>query len=195
MALVSCPAALNACRCPQQKAVSWSGRSLAWEAFNNYIHSTSRHLKEIGLRTSENVVVVREDTASYIVVLLALWRIRAVVCPVDGEDLPAQAGALQRLVKPGIIIGPQQSKRTRLAGSRWADIEHIVAYGYNDPFLGNEALLDPKIDTDSSALARLTLEKDAVSVRVLSHAQLKEDPQELAGLFHSLATGEPLILS
>jgi hypothetical protein len=185
-----CPVVVNARRCPERMALAWAGRSIAWDAFNNYVHSTSRYLKEISVRSGAHVLLVKEDSPAFVIVLLALWRIGAVPCPVDPGVLPACSSLVYAAVKPDIVISARGFRKAWGQKARWADIEHVVAYGYNDSFLGSETSLDPMLDSCQPALFRLRISEGAVSGDVLTHAQLKEDPQELGPLLHALKTGE-----
>jgi acyl-CoA synthetase (AMP-forming)/AMP-acid ligase II len=191
MPLGLCSVVVNARRCPQRMALSWAGRSIAWDAFNNYVHSTSRYLKEISVRPQASVLVVKENSPAYVIVLLALWRIGAVPCPVDPDILPTRSALVYAAVKPDLVISSRGFKKIWGQKARWADIEHVVAYGYNDSFLGSETLLDPKIDPLQPALLRLKISGEVVGVDALTHEQLKEGPQELGLLLDSLRTGEP----
>ena len=193
MPLVPCPAAVNARQYPQRAAVSWAGRSVVWEALNNYIHSTSRYLKEIAVRPNARILLLREDSPSYIIVLLALWRIGAAVCPVPVQASSEYIEQIRAIVKPEGVIGPRKIRKVWGAGGRWVDIEQVVAYGYNDSFLGSETALDPKIDTDHQALLRIEEDQGGLRVQVLTHAGLKDDPKDMASFFYSLDTGEALI--
>jgi non-ribosomal peptide synthetase component F len=190
MPLDLCSVVVNARRYPQRMALSWAGRSIAWDAFNNYVHSTSRYLKEISVRSGAHVLLVKEESPAYVIVLLALWRIGAVPCPVDPGVLPARSASIYAALQPDIVISARGFRKVWGQKARWADIEHVVAYGYNDSFLGSEMSLDPKLDSLQPALFRLTISGEAVAGDVLTHEQLKENPQELGPLFHSLKTGE-----
>ena len=190
MPLDLCPVALNARRYPGRTALSWAGRSIAWDAFNNYVHSTSRYLKEISVRAKAPVLVVTEPSPAYVIVLLALWRIGAVPCPVDPHWLPAHALSIHTAAQTDLVISARNLRKTWGPKVRWADIEQVVAYGYNDTFLGCETSLEPQLDSDGTALLRLGLSGDRVETQSLTHQQLKEDPRELKALFHALRTAE-----
>lgn len=185
-----CPAALHARAHPQHSALSWSGRSIAWEALNNYVHSTARYLKEIAVRPEASILLVQENSPAYVIVLLALWRIGAVPCPVTPEMLPGQSAALYAALKPALVISARSCRKMWGQKARWADIEHVVAYGYNDSFLGSASSLDPRIDPDRTALLRWHMAGDHVTFTPLSHARLKNSPGDLERLLRALTTGE-----
>jgi hypothetical protein len=97
-------------------------------------------------------------------------------------------------VKPDIVISARGSRKIGGQRARWADIEHVVAYGYNDAFLGSEMSLDPKLDSLHPALLRLRMSGESIGVDVLTHEQLKEDPQEFGPLLYALKTGETYVI-
>jgi acyl-CoA synthetase (AMP-forming)/AMP-acid ligase II len=194
MSLDLCSVAFNARRCPGQMAVSWAGRSIAWDAFNNYVHSTSRYLKEISVRPQETVFVVKENSPAHVIVLLALWRIGAVPCLIDPHMLKGCSDSLYASVKPALVISPLAFKRSWGQKVRWANIEQVVAYGYNDSFLGSEASLDPMIDSDQVAFLRLKISESVVQTDLFTHAALRKNPESLSALFHSLTTAETYII-
>ncbi len=181
---VPCPAALNASRYPKNIAIVWNGRSLTWDALNNYVHSTSRYLKEIGIRADARVLVGIDGSPAYVICLLALWRIGVLVCCVDPRPAHEPHGAVE-LFRPAFVISPRAFRGAWGKDARWSDIEKVVAYGYNDSFLGSEAALVPELDSAHPALARL----EGGKVIIQTHDQIKDDPGPLRGLLTALATG------
>ncbi len=192
--LSHCPEFINATRSPEKAAFSWNGRSISWMAVNNYVHSTSRYLKEISVKKDGRVIVVTERSPAFYIVLLALWRIGACVCPVVGSCSEADVDAVYSVIKPDFVIGQRAAMKLWAKGVRSADIEHVVAYGYNDSFLGSEAALDPKIELEYPALLRLGSSPSGLEGRILSHEALRLDPQELAAFFKALSTGDKFII-
>ena len=176
-----CPAALNAARYPKNTAILWNGRSLTWDALNNYVHSTSRYLKEIGIRVDGRVLVVVDASPAYVICLLAFWRIGALVRLVDLRTEPGVAEGF----KPDFVISPRACRGLWGKDARWSDIEKIVAYGYNDTFLGHEAALAPELVPDQPALVRI----EGGKAVILSHARLRADPGPLRELLTALGTG------
>ena len=176
--------------CPQKTAVTWGGRSIAWDALNNYVHSTSRYLKEISVKPQATILIAEEKSPAYMIVILALWRIGAVPCPVD----PALLRSVYASVKPDLVIAARRLKKLIDPKARYADIEQVVAYGYNDSFLGSEASLDPRIDSEQMAVLRLKISQEIVRTFAISHRQLKENPQDMGALLHTLMSAETYVI-
>jgi len=184
-----CPVYLNACRYPQRTAISWGGRSILWGAVNSYVHNTSRYLKEIAVHADTRILLVAEKSPSYFIVLMALWRIGALVCPLPPAALGPGPETIIADVNPGLVISSRTNKKIFSRNLRWTDIEHAVAYGYNDMFLGSDAALGPRIDTDRCLILRIVPART-----LLSYPMLKADPGDLQNLFHCLETGDPLVI-
>lgn len=182
-----CPAASNAALYPKNTAVFWSGRSLTWDSLNNYVFSTSRYLKEVGMCADNRVLVVMDASPAHLICLLALWRIGALVCLAGA--LPA-ARILAAAFKPDFVIGSRVDRNLGLKNARWSDIEKVVSYSYNDSFLGKDAALIPQWDLTCPAFARM---KDEGLV-VQTHAQLKADPGILQAFFLAAETGGCVVL-
>jgi acyl-CoA synthetase (AMP-forming)/AMP-acid ligase II len=83
------PVSRNATRFPHEDALLWGGRSLSWRQLEEYIRSTARQLKEIGVRENVRVGVAGENSVSYVVLLYALWELKASVMLIDAR-LPLQ---------------------------------------------------------------------------------------------------------
>lgn len=67
----------------EHDAIIWNGRSITWAQLDNYIHSTSRRLKEIGVVQGSRVFIEGVPTPGMIIACCSLWHIGAVVCPFD----------------------------------------------------------------------------------------------------------------
>ncbi len=77
------PVSRNAMRAPHKDALIWSGRSLSWQQLEGYIPSTARQLKEIGVRETMRVGIAGRNSVSYVVLLYALWELKASVVLID----------------------------------------------------------------------------------------------------------------
>jgi acyl-CoA synthetase (AMP-forming)/AMP-acid ligase II len=193
--LFPCPAFVNATRFPEKPAIFWGGRSISWVAVNNYVHSTSRYIKEISVKKGDRVIVVTDRSPAYYIVILALWRIGVIVCPVLPDASEDEVRMVHDVVKPDFVISHRSVRKAWSQGVRSADIEQVVAYGYNDAFLGSEAALDPKLGSEDVALLRLVSSSTGIELKAVTHDELRSDPQELAGFFSALLTGDKFIIS
>ncbi|MEI8012408.1 MAG: AMP-binding protein [Candidatus Omnitrophota bacterium] len=183
-----CPVYLNAGRYPGRVALSWGGRSIFWGAVNSYVHSTARYLKEIAVRPEARILLLAERSPAYFIVLMALWRIGALTCPVKAQGAEDPENIFS-IVKPEMVISSRQERGVWARDARWADVEQAVAYGYNDLFLGSEGSLGGQIDRDRPLILRVSPD-----VTRLSYAGLKADPGDLGEWVHALETGDALMI-
>lgn len=70
-------------RFPHEDALVWGGRSLSWQQLERYIRSTARQLKEIGVQENVRVGIAGANSVSYVVLLYALWDLKASVVLID----------------------------------------------------------------------------------------------------------------
>ena len=195
MMLSSCPEFTLAAKFPEGAAISWGGRTISWVAMNNYVHSTSRYLKEIALKKNDRVIVVRDPSPAFYITVLALWRIGARVCSVAADVPDTEVMSVLCAVDPDFVICSRSAKKTWVKGLRYADIEHVVAYGYNDSFLGSEAALDPKVDLEHVAVLSPVPTSAGVVIQELTHAMLQTNAGEFSTLLQALMNGETLVIA
>ena len=104
---IPCPLRLNALTRSGDEALAWAGRSLNWRQLDEYVSSAGRSLKERGVRPGERVAIVSPNCVEYIIVLFALWRVKAVACLLSPR-LPSE-GILRALkdLKVKVILSGQ----------------------------------------------------------------------------------------
>ncbi len=71
-------------------AIIWGTRKIAWSQMDVYCANASGQLKTIGLKAGDRVAICAPTSPEYIIVVLSLWRMGVVVCPVNPK-LPAQS--------------------------------------------------------------------------------------------------------
>lgn len=77
------PLSIHAVRFPHNDAIIWAGRSLSWQRLEGYVRATAKQLKEIGVRENMRVALVGKNSVSYVVLLYALWELRASAVLID----------------------------------------------------------------------------------------------------------------
>jgi O-succinylbenzoic acid--CoA ligase len=88
----------------QSPAVFWQGRMFSWGALGNYVHSTARRLKEIGIGEGTRVLVEAVPSLGTVIVFLSLWRVGAVVCPFDSRLTAGMLRDVRDQVEPGFVL-------------------------------------------------------------------------------------------
>jgi len=95
-------------------ALSWGKRSLAWDHLDDYIHSTSRRIKEFGVKKGDRVLVDAVLSHETVIIILSLWHAGVTVCPLDPNLL---ATVLEKIIPelgtPAIMIGPRKTAGRR----------------------------------------------------------------------------------
>lgn len=73
-------------------AIVWGTRRVTWEQVDHYGAAVIGHLKGQGIKPGDRVALCAPLSAEYIIVLFALWRMKAVACPIN-HRWPGQAVA------------------------------------------------------------------------------------------------------
>ncbi|HLD87692.1 MAG TPA: AMP-binding protein, partial [Candidatus Omnitrophota bacterium] len=63
--------------------IIWGTRCIQRPQLDAYISCGVRQLKGMGIKAGERVALSAPTSAEYVVLLLSLWRMKAVACPVD----------------------------------------------------------------------------------------------------------------
>ncbi len=108
-----CPLTLAARQSPLAPAVYWKNRMMTFGQLDQYVWSTIKALKQLGVERMARVTIVDHNSVEYLIVLLALWRLGAVSCLFN-----------HRLPEQNLLFGLQQSGSQFLFSSR----EEIRAY-------------------------------------------------------------------
>ncbi len=64
-------------------AIIWGTRVINRQKLEQYISSVIRHLKSRGISYKDRLVIVENNSIEYVIVLLALWRMGVVACPLN----------------------------------------------------------------------------------------------------------------
>ncbi len=93
-------------------AIIWNGRSFSWQLLESYVHSTSRRLKEVGVKPGDRVLIEAIPAAGTVIILFALWHIGAVACPFDPRLTESLMNDFQCKCKPLLaLIGAVSGRR------------------------------------------------------------------------------------
>ena len=64
-------------------AIIWGTRVISRQKLEQYISSVIKHLKGRGIKFKDRVVIVENNSVEYVIILLALWRMGVVACPLN----------------------------------------------------------------------------------------------------------------
>lgn len=100
-------------------AIIWGSRTIFQSRLEQYISAAIKHLKGRGIARQDRVVIVEPNSIEHIIILMSLWRMGAVACPVNPRwPLESVLASIQTL-RPKLIITSQaqllHSKRNGVA--------------------------------------------------------------------------------
>lgn len=104
MPAIRCPLAEIAERFPTATGMVDRGRGVSFREYDARVGALGDGLRRLGVRAGDRVVIVMSASADYVCLLMALFRLRAVACPVSTR-LPeaGRADALRRLRATAVV--------------------------------------------------------------------------------------------
>ncbi|MBF0594068.1 MAG: AMP-binding protein [Candidatus Omnitrophica bacterium] len=106
-------------------AIIWNGRSFSWSLLTSYVHSTSRRLKEIGVKPGSRVLVEGIPAAGTMIIFLSLWHIGAIACPFDPRLTGPMAADIRRKIEPFLLLSAT-APDPRFKGLRLFEINDVI---------------------------------------------------------------------
>ncbi len=64
-------------------SIIWGTRTIDDQRLEQYINSVVKHLKGRGLTSKDRIVLIENNSIEFIIILLALWRMGVVACPLN----------------------------------------------------------------------------------------------------------------
>ncbi|MBF0618581.1 MAG: AMP-binding protein [Candidatus Omnitrophica bacterium] len=141
---MACPVFVKAQESPFADAVLWGRRRISWQHFDGYVHSTSRYLKEVGLKKGDRAAVLGVFSVEYAIIVWACWRVGIAVV-LDGAFLDELG--VRVVFKDDRVALPLKKK-----GVRIFDLKYSVAFESIDGFLGRDELIAPQLSLDQPAV-------------------------------------------
>ncbi len=77
---IPCPLQSNAQIFPNHPAIIDQNKSLTYQEFHQRVCAMTDYLAKRGIKPNDRVDIVSQNSAEYLIMLLALWRIKAVAC-------------------------------------------------------------------------------------------------------------------
>ena len=89
-------------------AIIWGTRTISHQRLEQYIASVMKHLKIRGIAAKDRVVIIDSNSIEYVVILLALWRMGVLACPLNPK-LPFETSlACIAALSPKLILTTQK---------------------------------------------------------------------------------------
>ena len=115
-------------------AIIWGSRTIGREKLEQYICSVVRHLKGRGIAAQDRLVIIEQNSLEYVIVLLALWRMGAVACPLNPKWPLESLLECCRILNPKVILTSQKqflaSKKITIAT---AELKELISYDARHP--------------------------------------------------------------
>lgn len=134
-------------------AIQWKNRSISYELLGQYIHSTSRRLKEFGIKEGRPVVIRAQISVEYLIVLLSLWEIGAHPYLARPDLADNALAALRGSLGAMILVGKKGDDPL----SRWP-LSDMVALEIVEGFIAGKE--KDGISFDPKQIAAFLQEKD-----------------------------------
>lgn len=125
MERLNCPISENAWRNPEQYALISQERTWTYQELHSTICSLCSFLKKIGIKENHRVAFIAKSTPQTIFLFLALWRLRAVACPLSFRIPEEQLPKYFELLKPTHILEPAQLSMISDTDSLTTDPIHL----------------------------------------------------------------------
>ncbi|MES2536777.1 MAG: class I adenylate-forming enzyme family protein [Pseudomonadota bacterium] len=92
------------------------------------VDSIGIQLCDLGISKGSRVILLAEDSIEKIVLWLAIWRLAAVVCPLDLKFIGAAADATVNAIRPALVICSEHLEPSALAGKTGAPVVRFGAW-------------------------------------------------------------------
>src|SRR5580704_3228764 len=66
-----------------QFSIIWGTRQIRHQQLSLYLASAIKQLKGMGIKASDRIAICDENSVEYVILLLALWQIKAVAVPIS----------------------------------------------------------------------------------------------------------------
>jgi O-succinylbenzoic acid--CoA ligase len=96
-------------------SIVWGTRQIRYKQLLPYVGSAIKHLKGMGIEACDRVAICDENSIEYVVLLLALWQIKAVAAPVNPRWPDKTIASYAAKIKAGHLF-------------RGPDIKRVICY-------------------------------------------------------------------
>jgi o-succinylbenzoate---CoA ligase len=165
-----------------QAAIIWGTRVIYRQKLDQYITAVIKHLKGRGISFKDRVVIIEKNTIEYVIILLALWRMGAVACPLNPRWPLETLLECCQFLKPKVILTSQKqiltSKKNLVPA---VELSELISF-------------DARQNTEVSNSAPIALENEATIIWTSgSSAQPKAAVLTWGNHFYSAAGSQEAI--
>ena len=153
--VIDCPLYKNAKSFPDSPALIWGTRSISWQKLNGYVLTAVKDFKGKGLQRGDYVALVEQNRIECMIVLLALWRLGVIVCPLNPKFPPdTLVEGIGKLNVKMVISSSNFLRGSRRVQGAKILIEDIVRFDARQ--MGQEDAQVQGMDLDQAATVILT---------------------------------------
>lgn len=144
-------------RCPLDEAAEifrelpaliCSNRRFSYQEYRNLVSATAKKLGDLGFEEGDRVALLFANDWRYVVLIMALLRIRVIVCPLDSRTPPqGLKPLLDKIACHKLIIPSRETTREILTGGNVFDPNELV--DVDD--VRKKSLTEVEVDTEQSA--------------------------------------------
>lgn len=151
-----CPLWVAAHKSPHKPAILWGSRRISYQQLDLYVNAAVRSLKERNVRPGDRVVLISDNRVEALIVCWGLWRLGAVVCPVDPKfPVDHIKGIVQRL-NVGAVIYARTVMPSPVKGP-WSafEITDLIVFEHKESGAASEESR-PRLPAEQEAVIVLT---------------------------------------
>ena len=135
-------------------AVIWGTRRISWGQIDQYAASVVSQLKNIGIKPGDRVAICAPSSPEYIIVLLSLWRMKAVVCPVSPRWPVALVNDYLSRIKAVLFLTTVQIKASLTGiGVRTLYLNEVVCFDARRELPQTQGAWQPDLEQEVTVIA------------------------------------------
>ncbi len=112
-----------------EQAIIWGSRKIDYERLEHYISAVMKHLKGRGIGLGDRVVIIEQNSIEYVIVLLSLWKMGAIACPLNPAwPYETLLQCCQKLNPKVVLTANKQFKAGKKILVPIIDLKDLISY-------------------------------------------------------------------
>ena len=130
-------------------------KSISWGSLAKWANKIAYYLKKQGIKKGDKIALLADESVEKLIIWMGIWRLGAVVCPLNIEINTAHIGELLDTIKPKLTLWDTELKGHKIAKcikgenkqfQTWS--ENIVDLAKNDDFFSSVARIVTPLTLD-----------------------------------------------
>lgn len=110
-------------------AIIWGSRTIGRQRLELYISSVIKHLRGRGVGFNDRLVIVEQNCIEYVIILLALWRMGVVACPLNPKwPLESLLECCQTLSPKAILTTQKQLLASKKTSAPVVELKELISF-------------------------------------------------------------------